>query len=259
MPLDPRNALGSLPTGLVDDLLSAFREVVKNYSENRWEPSELNGGKLCETAYTIVEGYLAGGTYEARARKPRNMVASCAKLENLNPNAPRSARIQIPRMIVALYEIRNNRGVGHAGGDVNPNHMDATAVLYMAKWVVAELIRLLHGLSTTEAAAVVDGLVERQVSLVWSLDGVKRVLVGKLTYRQQTLLLLVGDGAATEADLLRWLEHKRPADYRKDVLRPMHRSRLIEYDEVAKTVSLLPPGVAEAEDLIQQHVGQRDG
>ena len=43
-------------------------------------------------------------------------------------------------MIVALYEIRNDRGVGHTGGDVDPNHMDASMVLAGAKWLVAELV-----------------------------------------------------------------------------------------------------------------------
>ena len=70
--------------------------------------------------------------------------------------ADRSPRIQIPRMIAALYEIRNHRGVGHAGGDVNPNQMDATAVLYISKWLMAELVRILHGLTTDEASEIVE-------------------------------------------------------------------------------------------------------
>ena len=106
------------------------------------------------------------GPAESRAHKPKDMVSACRNLEK--EQGPRSARIQIPRMIAALYEIRNNRGVGHAGGDVDPNHMDATAVIYMSKWVVAELVRLLHGLTTDEATDIaMDALVEREVALVF--------------------------------------------------------------------------------------------
>jgi len=47
-------------------------------------------------------------------------------------------------MLIAQYEIRNNRGVGHVGGDVDQNHMDAKIVVEMAKWTIAELIRLFH-------------------------------------------------------------------------------------------------------------------
>ena len=73
---------------------------------------------------------------------------------------PRSVRIQIPRSLIALYEVRNNRGVGHVGGDVDPNPMDARIVLKMARWVVAELVRVSHGLDTAEAKGVVEHLIE---------------------------------------------------------------------------------------------------
>jgi hypothetical protein len=84
------------------------------------------------------------------------MVDACKALEKAPQTLPRSIRIQIPRMLVALYEIRNNRGVGHVGGDVNPNHMDAVAVLAMSKWLVAELIRVLHDVDTQTATDLVE-------------------------------------------------------------------------------------------------------
>lgn len=253
MALEAKDAFNALPPTLVADLLDAFQQVVKNYAEHRWEPSELNGGKLCEAAYTILTGYFAG-TYEQRAHKPNDMVSACRNLER--ERGPRSARIQIPRMLVALYEIRNNRGVGHAGGDVDPNHMDATAVVYMSKWVVAELVRLLHGLTTDEASDLVDALVEREVALVWRSGDKRRVLATGLTLRKGTLLLLSGVTEARESDLALWLEQKRPADYRNKVLKPMHKDRLVEFDQTAGTVALLPPGVATAEALIHE-LGQR--
>lgn len=250
MALDPKLAFAHLPTLLVDDLLNAFADVLKNYREHRWEPSELNGGKLCEAVYTIVEGYLDGENYASRSSKPKNMVAACARLEQLHTSANRSPRIQIPRMLVALYEIRNNRGVGHAGGDINPNQMDATVVLYMSKWLIAELVRLMHGLTVVEAAEIVEVLVEREVSIVWSSGDKRRVLKTGLTLKNQVLLLLASTNSASEAELARWLEHKRPADLRRDVLRPMHRARLLDYDEADRTLRLLPPGVEQAETLV---------
>lgn len=253
MTLDPKDAFNALPPTLAADLLDAFQQVVKNYAEHRWEPSELNGGKVCEAAYTILTGYFAG-TYEQRAHKAKDMVTACRNLEK--EQGPRSARIQIPRMIVALYEIRNNRGVGHAGGDVDPNHMDATAVIYMSKWVVAELVRLLHGLTTDEATDLVDALVEREVALVWRKGDKRRVLTTGLSLRKGTLLLLSGVTGAQESDLASWLEQKRAADYRNKVLKPMHKERLIEYDQATGAVALLPPGVAAAEALIHE-LGER--
>ena len=253
MALTPSDAFSVLPTTLRDDLLSAFNEIVKNYREHRWEPSELNGGKLCEAVYTVCKGWLEGGKYASRAQKPNRFPQTCWEMETKYQQVPdsRSARILIPRMMLGLYDIRNNRGVGHAGADVDPNHMDATAVLYTAKWLIAELVRLLHTLTTDEATAIVDGLIEREVAWVWTLGDKKRVLRTGMTWKQQSLVLLLTEaGDVAEADLFRWLEHPGLRSFRKDVLKQLHRDRLVEYDTTARTVRLLPPGVTAAEALV---------
>jgi hypothetical protein len=250
--LTPAAALSVLPAGLRSDLLEAFEEIVTNYRERRWEPSELNGGKLCEAVFTVVDGYLNGGQYAARATKPRRFNDACLALEMnyARTSTNHSARITIPRLMLGLYDVRNNRGVGHAGGDVDPNQMDATFLLYGAKWLVAEVVRLLHNLSTAEATALVDALVQREVAWIWSETDVKRVLKLGLTWKQQTLALLLSEpGPAAVDDLMRWLEHPQVRDYRK-VLRQLHRDRQVEYDEAAQKVRLMPPGVEAAEALV---------
>ena len=249
----PQDAFSVLPSTLRDDLLSAFNEIVKNYREHKWEPSELNGGKLCEAVYTVIKGWLDGQKYPARARKPDRFPQACLSLENQYQQVPnsRSPRILIPRMMVGLYDIRNNRGVGHAGAEVDPNHMDATVVLYTAKWLVAELIRLLHTLSIDEATAIVENLIEREVAWVWTHGDKKRMLRTGMTWKQQTLVLLLTEaGDVAEADLMRWLEHPRLANYRQKVLNSLHAERLIEYDKEKRTIRLLPPGVRAAETLV---------
>ncbi|MFL5842809.1 MAG: hypothetical protein ACJ77Z_20370 [Thermoleophilaceae bacterium] len=184
----------------------------------------------------------------ARAEKPKNMPQACQDLEKNYPKALRSPRIQIPRMIVALYEIRNNRGVGHLGGDVDPNHMDAVCVLQMSKWIVAELVRILHDMSTDDAAELVDALVEREVPLVWKVGGKRRVLDPKMPVTDKTLLLLHGcTGLVPEDDLRDWVEHPDAAKYRRDVLRKFHAAKLVEYDPTAGTVVLSPKGVERVE------------
>lgn len=253
MSLSPNDAFTTIPETLRDDLLSAFNEIVKNYREHRWEPSELNGGKLCEAVYTIIVGWLEGGTYPQRAKKPAQFPQKCWALEAKYQAVPdsRSARVLIPRMMLGVLDIRNNRNVGHTGGDVDPNSMDAMAVLHSGKWLVAELVRLLHTLAIDEATAIVEALTEREVPLVWAHGDKKRVLRKGLSWKKQTLLLLLSEtDEVPEADLVRWLEHRHAATYRKDVLNPMHKDRWIEYDKDTHTIRLLPPGVIEAEAVV---------
>jgi hypothetical protein len=251
--LSPKDAFSVLPATLRDDLLDAFNEIIKNYREHRWEPSELNGGKLCEAVFTIVEGYLDGGNYPARATKPTRFPQACAALEQKYAHVPdsRSARILIPRMMTGLYDIRNNRGVGHAGAEVDPNHMDASVVVNTSKWLVAELVRLLHAVTTDDATEIVGSLTEREVSLVWAHEDTKRVLRTGLTWKEQTLVLLLTDAEpVSEPDLIRWLEHTSVSNYRRTVLKPMHKDRLIDYNEVKRLIRLLPPGITAAETLV---------
>jgi hypothetical protein len=138
------------------------------------------------------------------------------------------------------------------GGSVaDPNHMDATVVLYTAKWMVAELVRLLHTLHIDEATAIVDALVQREVAWVWTQGDKKRVLRTGMTWKQQTLVLLLTEaGDIAEADLFRWLEHPRLANFRLQILNSLHADRQIEYDKNKRTVRLLPPGVQAAEALV---------
>jgi hypothetical protein len=182
------------------------------------------------------------------------MVDACKALEQAS-NVPRSIRIQIPRMLVALYEIRNQRNVGHVGGDVDPNAMDALCVLQIAKWIMAELVRVLHNVDTETATVLVDTLIERETPLIWEVSGKKRVLATNMKIKDMTFLLLhATDGAVREADLVCWLERPSASDYRRDVLRPAHRDRLVEYDTHQRSVTLSPRGIAYVEKKLLPNI-----
>jgi hypothetical protein len=247
--LDPSTVLASIPPALRAPLLKAFNEILRNFRERRWEPSELNGGKFSEVVYSILRGHV-DGKMPTKTRKPKNMVDSCRALELADPTVfPRSVRIQVPRMLIALYEIRNNRGVGHVGGDVDPNHMDAKVVVEMAKWILAELIRIFHNVTTSEATNLVDALVERTVPAVWEVGTRRRVLTSGLTKKNEALLLLFSSNQPiSDRDLCSWVEHSNLTVFRRDVLRVAHKNRLIEYDETSGEVRLSPKGIAYVED-----------
>ena len=241
--MNPTQALGQLPQALRQELIDSFNEIVTNYRQNKWEPSELNGGKLCEVVYTIAKGYI-DGSYPARSTKPANMVDACRQLEQASSTFPRSVKVQIPRVLLALYEVRNNRGVGHVGGEVNPNHMDASMVLHSSKWLVAELVRIFHNVDTATATAVVEALTEREVPVIWQVNGKKRVLKKSLSMKEKTLLLLYSEPTSVnETKLVEWTEHSNSAVYRRDVLVKGHKEKIWEYDRDTKNVTLSPIGM----------------
>ncbi|HEV7341259.1 MAG TPA: hypothetical protein VGN68_06460 [Sphingopyxis sp.] len=141
------NVLGGVPANLRAPLIKEFNKIQTNFREHRWEPTELDGGRFAEIVYVIVKGYL-DSKFPALISKPDNMLDACKKLEDYDKNKfPRSLRIQVPRLLIALYEIRNQRNIGHIGGDVDPNEMDSSVVVSISKWVFAELVRVFHSLT----------------------------------------------------------------------------------------------------------------
>jgi len=253
--IERAEVLAHLPPSLRSELFETYLQITSNYLERRWEPSELNGGKFSEVVYSILDGALKED-FPGRSFKPPNMLSACQALEKVPANAQRvgdrSLRILIPRLLPVLYEVRNNRGVGHVGGDVDPNHMDSQAVQSMASWIMAELVRIFHGVKTTEAQETVDALVERKSPLIWYVGDIRRVLDPKMSAKNQVLVLLHHNTSwVSITDLLRWVEYSNNSLFRSKVLMPMHKSRLIEVELANARARISPLGIKVVEqDLL---------
>jgi hypothetical protein len=253
--INPVRALAGLPAGLRGELIDSYRNITRNFIERRWEPSELNGGKFAEVVFTIVEGAIAGA-FPPKAKKPPKMVDSCRALENKPATAlpsDRSLRVHIPRALVYLYDIRNQRGVGHVGGDVDPNAMDASAVVAMASWVMAELVRIFHNVSTQEAQDTVEALVERKTPMIWEVEpgGIRRILEPGMIGRDQVLMFLHHSaGWVRAADLCKWVEQKNATQFRDKVLAGLHKARLIEFDTGGDRAKISPLGAEDVEQRL---------
>lgn len=246
--IEPSTALAAVPSGLRDPLLAEYRSITRNYAEHRWRPSELGGGIFCEIVFTILEGY-AAGTYPATPKKPNNFRNACVKLEN-NTHVPRSFQILIPRALPALYEVRSNRGVGHAGGDVDPNHMDATLVLAMCNWIMAELVRVFHALPIKDAQALVDSLADRRIPLIWEGGSMRRVLDPTMNLGEQVILLVASkSGAVPVSDLFAWTGYGNRSYFMK-TLRAFHGKRWIELSKDESVLEILPPGTEQAAQIV---------
>jgi hypothetical protein len=243
---------GSIPLSLRNKLEQSYGEIKINFSQGRWEPSELNGGKFCEIVLRLLEWHTsATHTFTAFGTKISDFGQATRRFEPMM-TFPESVRFHIPKILNTLYTIRNKRGVGHVGGDVDPNHMDASFVIAAANWVMAELVRLLHGVTTNEAQEIVEGLITKNLPAVWEIDGKRRILNSQMAFTDKTLLLLYHEHpkSLTERQLVDWTEHSNPAVFRRDVLRRCHKKKWIEFDETKGIVFLSPTGLAYVEQTI---------
>jgi hypothetical protein len=205
--------------------------------------------------YSILRGHV-DGKFPSKAKKPSRFDQACRDFEKEDPNVwARTIRVHIPRVLIALYEVRNNRSVGHVGGDVDPNHMDSVWVLASVKWVMAELVRIFHNVDVVTATATVEALTTRTIPSIWEVGRQRRVLHHDMSMKDKMLLLLYGlAGPASEKDLVSWTEHSNASVFRRDVIKPAHKRKLIEYDATEKIVHLSPTGARYVEENVPLEV-----
>jgi hypothetical protein len=247
--LSPGEILKSkFPAELVDALLTAYAEIEGNYALGKWKASELDAGHFVEAARRILEFELFEKKYTPIGKDLPKFVPDELKRYVEQGKGDEAFRIHIPRILWGVYGIRNKRGIAHVG-TVSPNEMDATLILYDAKWVLAEFIRQASGLSPDETQRLVDEIIERRLSVLWKHGDVTRVLV-QLTAREQVLVLLYDENNQHESKLLKAVEYNSASDFRK-ILRVLHTKRLIEYREDAVCV-LSPTGVIAAEEILRR-------
>lgn len=248
--LDAAKLLAGIPGGLRDPLIQEYRSLTREYARGAWKVASLDAGRFCEVVYSILEGALTG-SYPAEPKKPQRFVDACVALTS----RPRiqtgdySLRLLIPRVLPGVYEIRNNRNVGHVGGDVVANKMDALFVRESATWILCELVRVFHSVGTVEAQQAVDALSERQHPLIWEHEGIRRVLNPDLSGADRTLLLLHGQTKWCDVrTLAEWAKYTK--NFRTRILRPLADEAMIEFDEANDRVLITPRGAARAESLL---------
>lgn len=236
MNLDVKQLFGDLPASLRDELLEEYKQLVSNFYEGRWGPSELSAGRFCEVAYTVIKGR-ADGSYPANGSKPTPFDAKCRALEGMT-SLDRGLRLLAARILPALYEIRNNRDSGHVGGEVSSNEMDATYAVGASSWILCELIRVFHNAKIEEAQQAVRQVSELKTPAIWASGSNRRVLLDGLKLEDEILLLTASAGSCSVEDLIQWTETSNPTYLRK-VLKKLHSSRLLEASD-CKAIHVTP-------------------
>lgn len=247
-----QEALKGVSDKFRDRLIKAYTELKRNSIESRYEAAGLSAGKFCEVGLRLLQQRVTGN-FTPFATKINNFADECRNVVAATVNAATdSEKTILPRALVFLYTMRNKRGIGHVGGDVDANSIDVMLMSRVADWVVCELIRIHHGLSLEEAQALVDALAVRQIPDIWEVAGKRRVLREGLTSKEESLLLLYSskESAVLIEDLIEWVEYSNPGVYKVKILRPLHKSRLVEWDAESDTVILSPKGAAFVEDQL---------
>jgi hypothetical protein len=209
-----------IPPALVAELLDAYVEAKRRFHLGDHRPQAVEGGRFSEGVFRILQ-HLGGLPVTPLAKSLPSVDKLITSLENVT-GLHDSGRLHIPRTLKLIYDIRNKRDVAHLADGIDPNLQDATLVVANMDWVLAELVRLHHGVTPDEAQRIIQDLVSKEVPAVQVIDG-QPVILTDLQARDQALLALyrAGAGGLSLDDLAAWLRVKR-----KDHL----RTRLLKLD-----------------------------
>lgn len=245
-------ALSTLPSQFKSRLIKNYKELKSSFLESKYELCGLKAGKLCEVILRYLQ-FILTGNFIAYGSKIPNFKNECDALTQTPKTAgSESFRILIPRAIDFLYTLRNKRDIGHIGGDIDANEIDAMASLKIADWCISEIIRNIHSLSIEEAQGIVDSIAERNIPFIWDVMGKKRVLDNKMSFKNQVLLLIYShqDKGVPVEDLFDWTEYSRMNDFKSKVIEPMHKERIVEYDKESSFVFISPKGIKIIEEEV---------
>jgi hypothetical protein len=230
--------VATLDAVLVDELLDAYVEAKSNYHLGGLRLSAVEGGRFSEAAFRLLQQH-AFGTFE-----PLGMQLDAEALTKSLANLPRasqpdSVRLHIPRALRVVYDIRNNRDNAHLADGIDPNLQDATLVVGVLDWVLAEFVRLHHNVTADEAQRMVDDLVTRQAPVVQDFEGFLKVLRADLTASPRCLVLLYqrGNQGATYDELAEWATPSMRRNLRRTLEGLVHDKAWVHHDGVRYTIT----------------------
>jgi hypothetical protein len=108
---------------------------------------------------------------------------------------------------------------------------------------------IFHSTTLSEAQRTVDMLVERRHPLVWESEGVRRVLDPGMNKSNQALVLLYSiPGWSAAKALCDWVEYSSLSLFKSNILKPLHKTRMIEYDASNSRAQITPVGIQFTEN-----------
>lgn len=229
---------------LVDELLAAYDETKRNFYLGGLRLREVEGGRFCEAAFRMLEQKTTGNFTPLSKQVDTEKIIK----ETQHAKLPDGVRIHIPRALRVIYDVRNKRDAAHLTGEIAPNLQDATLVIGALDWVLAEFIRVYHGVSADQAQKIISDLVRKRIPAVQDIDGFLKVQNVKLQAGDRALVLLYecGTRRATYDELLRWVHPKMRKNLSRTLDQLEHDKALVH--SVDNIYQITEAGMREVED-----------
>lgn len=174
---------------LAEAIVQSYVEMQQRYLAGDWQPTELDGGRLCEAVARACY-QLDSGTI-THSQLPKEL---CEKIEDERATRTHALdhadRIFICRAISLVYKFRSSRGSVHISPHYKADYMDSMLTVHVSKWIFAEFLRIAWKKDKTVIAETIAQIVQLEYSLIHELEGIPLVLDHTVSAPVEILLLL---------------------------------------------------------------------
>lgn len=241
-----------LDAKLVDELLDGHEEAKRNCWLGGLRLSAVEAGRFCEAAFRLLEQIVTGSfTPIGKQLNTDKIISDLAKLPSASFSD--SIRIHIPRALRVVYDIRNKRDAAHLADGIDPNLQDATLVVSVIDWVLAEFVRLYHNVTPDEAQDIVQSIATRVIPAVEDFRGFLKVLNSSLKASESCLLLLYQRDreGATLDEIGSWVQPKMRPNLRRTLGHLVHSRSYLHYDGARYFITISGRRIVEQQGFIE--------
>lgn len=231
------------PGELVVKLSETYNNAICEYKKRNWQYFGNEVGRFIEIAIRIIELKTEGKYSKLGDKLPIFNEKRLKDFEQSSICNNISFKILIPRQLYSMYTIRNKRGMIHIN-EIAPNYMDATLLLNMQKWVLAEFIRNSSQLDYEESLNIIDSIIAKENSLIWIEGDIFKILDNSLNLEEKILCILYYENNINEKRLFELSEYSNITTFKKK-LQLMHKEQKINYSQDKVTISPIGINIAE--------------
>ncbi len=227
-----------------DSAVKHFQNMVDEYRKGQWDDTAAKGGKFIEAVMKALWVHVGEVVPKGKLYKAGTIID---QIKNKAAH-PERIRLTIPRACQFAYEIASNRGARHDADEIDANEMDATVVMGVCSWILAEMVSFAQkGLDLAEAKAIVEGLMRRRFPFTEDIEGRIYSEVGKSAPEVALIVLFhIFPKRMSEEDLARTIKRHQYSE----VNAAMAVTRLGRFtdDDGNGNLRLRNPGVRRAEN-----------
>lgn len=241
-----------LPARHVKSLVGHFQTMIEQFQLSHWEPATTRSGKFVESTLKVLWVHLEKPLPKAKDFKVDLIIRQLEQLPSAQVDD--TIRLTIPRACRFVYEVASNRGARHDPEEINPNQMDARAVVSLCAWILAELLRFTYkgSLDLSDAEAIVDALTQKRFPPIEEVEGRIYFHFKGLSARDVALLALWKShpGRMNKSELIETA--RRHGSSTANAKMGVSRLDRVVDDDGHGNLRILAPGIEEAEKLISQ-------